>query len=227
MFADRHEAGRKLAEAVAGLDLLDPLVLALPRGGVPVAYEVAKRLGAPLDLLVVRKLGAPGHRELALGAIVGGAAPQTVFNEEVVSVMRPSPEYLEGEIAAQRAELARRRRAYTGDRPEPDVAGRTVVLVDDGVATGASARAALLGLKQAGAGRVVLAVPVGPPEVLEQLGEVADEVVCPLAPHRFRAVGEWYGDFRQTEDEEVVALLAQAKRTETRVRPLRSGGLQS
>ena len=212
MFADRHEAGRKLGEAVARLDLADPLVLALPRGGVPVAYAVAQRLGAPLDILVVRKLGAPGHRELALGAIVGGAAPQTVFNEDVMAMMRPSPQYLDTEIAGQRAELARRRRAYAGDRPEPDVSGRTVVLVDDGVATGASARAALRGLRQAGVARLILAVPVGPPEVIAQLREAADEVVCLLIPERFRAVGEWYVDFAQTEDEEVVALLAQARR---------------
>ena len=212
MFADRHEAGRKLGEAVARLDLTDPLVLALPRGGVPVAHAVAQRLGAPLDILVVRKLGAPGHRELALGAIVGGAAPQTVFNEDVMAMMRPSPQYLDTEIAGQRAELARRRRAYAGDRPEPDVSGRTVVLVDDGVATGASARAALRGLRQAGVARLILAIPVGPPEVIAQLREAADEVVCLLIPERFRAVGEWYVDFAQTEDEEVVALLAQARR---------------
>ena len=212
MFADRHEAGRKLGEAVARLDLAEPLVLALPRGGVPVAYEVARRLMAPLDILVVRKLGAPGHRELALGAIVGGAAPQTVFNEDVVAAMRPSAEYMATEIAEQRTELARRRQAYTGGRPEPDLNGRTVVLVDDGIATGASVRAALLGLKQAGVARLVLAVPVGPPEVIEQLREAADEVVCLLTPERFRAVGEWYADFGQTEDEEVVALLGQARR---------------
>ncbi len=212
MFADRHEAGRRLGEAVARLDLAEPLVLALPRGGVPVAYEVARRLMAPLDILVVRKLGAPGHRELALGAIVGGAAPQTVFNEDVVAAMRPSAEYMATEIAEQRTELARRRQAYTGGRPEPDLNGRTVVLVDDGIATGASVRVALLGLKQAGVARLVLAVPVGPPEVIEQLREAADEVVCLLAPERFRAVGEWYADFGQTEDEEVVALLGQARR---------------
>ena len=212
MFADRHEAGRKLGEAVARLDLAEPLVLALPRGGVPVAYEGARRLMAPLDILVVRKLGAPGHRELALGAIVGGAAPQTVFNEDVVAAMRPSAEYMATEIAEQRTELARRRQAYTGGRPEPDLNGRTVVLVDDGIATGASVRAALLGLKQAGVARLVLAVPVGPPEVIEQLREAADEVVCLLTPERFRAVGEWYADFGQTEDEEVVALLGQARR---------------
>lgn len=207
MFADRREAGRRLGEAVAGLDLVDPMVLALPRGGVPVGYEVAARLGVRLEVLVVRKLGAPGHPELAMGAIVGGARPQTVFNDSVMAALRPTPGYVEAEIAAQRTELERRRRAYTGDRPDPDVEGRTVVLVDDGLATGASARAALLGLRQAGAARLVLAVPVGPPDVVADLETVANAVLCLSVPSAFQAVGQFYLDFGQTGDDEVMALL--------------------
>jgi len=205
MFADRREAGRKLGEVVAGLKLDDPLVLALPRGGVPVGFEVAQRLGAPLDVLLVRKLGTPGQRELAMGAIVGGASPQVVFNDAIIAESRISPRTIDAEITAQRAELERRRRAYGGH--DVPVSGRTVVLVDDGVATGASARAALLGLRQAGAARLVLAVPVGAADAIATLGKLADEVVCLLIPDRFQAVGEWYGRFDQTSDEEVMALL--------------------
>lgn len=205
MFADRREAGRKLSEVVAGLKLDDPLVLALPRGGVPVGFEVAQRLGAPLDVVLVRKLGTPGQRELAMGAIVGGASPQVVFNDAIIAESRISPRTIDAEITAQRAELERRRRAYGGH--DVPVSGRTVVLVDDGVATGASARAALLGLRQAGAARLVLAVPVGPADAIAMLGKLADEVVCLLIPDRFQAVGEWFGRFDQTSDEEVMALL--------------------
>lgn len=208
MFADRREAGRRLGDALAGLDLADPLILALPRGGVPVAAEIAQRLAAPLDVLVVRKLGTPGQPELAMGAIVGGPEPQTVYNDEVIAALHVSPARLATEIATQRAELRRRRAAYAGDRADVPVAGRTVVVVDDGVATGASARAALQGLRQAGAGRLVLAVPVGPAEVVAQLRELADDVVCLIEADRFGAVGAWYVDFGQTGDDEVVALLA-------------------
>ncbi|MFD2648273.1 phosphoribosyltransferase [Devosia albogilva] len=211
MFADRVAAGKALAEAVAQLRLTDPLVVALPRGGVPVGHEVAQRLGAPLDVLIVRKLGAPGHAELAMGAIVGGAAPQTVFNPEVMESLRPSPEHVEAEIRREQAELARREAVYAADHPPLDVHGRTVVVVDDGLATGATAEAALRGLRQAGAAKLVLAVPVGAAEAVNRLEAVADTVVCLSVPFRFEAVGQWYSDFRQVSDEEVIALLRSRK----------------
>lgn len=211
MFADRSAAGRALAEAVARLRLNEPVVVALPRGGVPVGQEVAKRLGVSLELLIVRKLGAPGHPELAVGAIVGGAVPQTVFNPEVMEALRPSPEHVEAEIRREQAELARREAVYAGDHPPLDVRGRTVVVVDDGLATGATAEAALRGLRQAGAAGLVLAVPVGAAKAVNRLEALADTVVCLSVPFRFEAVGQWYGDFRQVSDEEVIGLLCSRK----------------
>lgn len=211
MFADRGAAGKALAEAVAQLRLTDPLVVALPRGGVPVGHEVAQRLGVPLELLIVRKLGAPGQAELAMGAIVGGMAPQAVFNPEVMEALRPSPEHVEAEIRREQAELARREAVYAADHPPLDVHGRTVVIVDDGLATGTTAEAALRGLRQAGAAKLVLAVPGGAAEAVRRLEGVADTLVCLSVPFRFEAVGQWYGDFRQVSDEEVIALLRNRK----------------
>ena len=211
LFADRRDAGRRLADAVARLQLADPLVLALPRGGVPVAFEVAERLRAPLDLLLVRKLGAPGQPELGIGAVVDGLAPQVVLNDEAVADTSASPEYIEAETSAQLAELERRRRAYLGERRPPDVSGRVVVLVDDGVATGGTARVGLRALRRAGAGRLVLAIPVAPRDVLAALREEADDVVCLATPTPFLAVGFHYVGFDQTTDGEVVALLAAAR----------------
>lgn len=206
-FHDRREAGRLLGALLggyAGRD--DVLVLALPRGGVPVAWEVAAALGAPLDVLVVRKLGAPGHEELAMGAIAGGGA--LVLNEDVLSALRPGRRTLARIVAAEGRELARRERLYRGDRPAPAIEGRTVIVVDDGLATGATMRVALSALRGAGAGRVVVAVPVAPSESREELAREADEVVCALTPRPFGSVGRWYVDFGPTSDDEVRRLLA-------------------
>ena len=208
MFADRSDAGRQLAAAVARLPLADPIVLALPRGGVPVASEVARALHAPLDLLIVRKIGAPGREEYGIGALVDGDDPQVVFNDEAMALFQPSPDYIAAETARQIAEIERRRAAYLGDRPPLPVKDREVVLVDDGIATGGTARAALLALRKGGAKRIVLAVPVAPADTIASLGKEADDVVCLAMPDRFYAVSQHYEDFEQTTDEDVIRLLS-------------------
>jgi putative phosphoribosyl transferase len=210
VFADRREAGRQLAAALAAFKDARPIVLALPRGGVPVAFEVAQALGAPLDVALVRKIGAPGQSELGLGAIVDGADPQMILNEEVVRLVRPKPGYLQSEQARQLRELERRRRLYRGGRPAPAVEGRTIIVVDDGIATGGSAKAVLRALSAQHAGKLVLAVPVAPADTLETLSSEADEVICLATPDPFFAVGEHYADFAQTTDQEVVNLLQRA-----------------
>ena len=206
MFADRRDAGRRLAvlvrEAVPPSEA--PVVLGLPRGGVPVAAEVAAALGAPLDVFVVRKLGVPGQEELAMGAIASGGV--RVLNTEV-----DAPQDVVAEVQRrEQAELERRERRYRGDRPAPDVAGRTVVVVDDGVATGSTARVAAEVTRLRGARRIVLAVPVGPPDVAERFASVVDEVVCLVRPRGFRAVGAAYDSFEATSDEEVEEILQAA-----------------
>jgi putative phosphoribosyl transferase len=211
MFADRREAGQRLAAAVAALRLERPLVLALPRGGVPVGFEVAQRLRAPLDIVLVRKLGAPGQPEFGIGALVEGEPPQVVLNAAVMADLHLSESHIAAETERQRGELERRRQLYRGAVPAPSVVGRTIVLVDDGVATGSSAQAALQGLRQAGAGRLVLAVPVGAADALARLEALADEVVCLITPVDFQAVGQWFANFGQTDDEEVIQLLAAAR----------------
>jgi putative phosphoribosyl transferase len=208
-FADRAAAGQVLAEklaAYAGQD--DVIVLALPRGGVPVAYEVALALRAPLDVFLVRKLGAPGHEELAMGAIASGDV--VVMNDEVIKSMNVSDEVVEATIAGQRLELARRESAYRGDRSPIDVAGRTVILIDDGLATGSTMRAAVTALRRQHPERIVVAVPIGAPSTCAEFRSIADEVICAVSPEPFRAVGMWYDDFTQTRDEEVSDLLARA-----------------
>ena len=210
MFADRREAGRKLAAELARHDLPDPVVLALPRGGVPVGYEVARALGAPLDIIVVRKLGAPGQPELGIGAVVDGDHPLGVLNQDMVESLVVPPEYLEREVTAQLAEIRRRQAAYRGGRAPIPVAGRTAIVVDDGLATGGTMRAALRSVRRAGPARLVLAVPVAPPDALATLAAEVDETVCLATPEYFGAVGYFYRDFAQTSDEEVIRLLASA-----------------
>jgi putative phosphoribosyl transferase len=210
-FRDRREAGRRLAERLtdyAGRP--DVLVLALPRGGVPVAYEVARALGAPLDVFLVRKLGVPGREELALGAIATGGV--RLLNEDVVRALRIPPEVIDEVEAAERAELARREREYRGERPAPDLRGRTVILIDDGLATGASMRAAVAALRQGRPARIVVAVPLAAPSTCEEFRDEVDEVICARTPEPFFAVGLWYEDFAQTTDDEVRDLFRRATR---------------
>lgn len=208
-FADRHAAGQALADRLEELDLDDPVVLALPRGGVPVAYEVAERLDAPLEVVVARKLGAPGQPELGIGAVAEGGEP--IFDETLVARLRLDDDAVAELVAAERAELDRRVRHYRADRPLPELAGRDVVVVDDGLATGVTARAALGALRGHGPGRLVLAVPVGAPSSVDTLRLTADEVVCLHTPRAFAAVGQWYDDFSQTDDDTVVDLLSRAR----------------
>ena len=212
-FRDRSDAGQVLAGRL-GDYAGDPsvIVFGLPRGGVPVAYEVARSLGAPLDVFLVRKLGVPGHRELAMGAIASGGVQ--VLNRSVIDHLGITAEQVE-EVARQEAKvLADREREYRGDRPPVEISGRTVVLVDDGLATGASMRAAVAATRNQGPERIVVAVPVAARETCAAVEAEADEVVCALTPDPFYAVGLWYDDFSQTTDEEVRALLAQSARGE-------------
>jgi predicted phosphoribosyltransferase len=187
--------------------LPDGVVLALPRGGVPVAYEVARALGLPLEVFVVRKLGVPNHEELALGAIASGGV--RVLNRQVIASLAISDEVVEAVTAEELDELARREHLYRDARPPLDLRGRTVLLIDDGLATGSTMRAAVAAAREHGAARIVVAVPVAPPDTCATLAGEADEVICPLRPRDFNAVGEWYDDFAQTTDEEVRALLAE------------------
>lgn len=206
LYTDREEAGRKLAVALRDLELDDPLILGLPRGGVPVAREVADELDAPLDVLVVRKIGAPGHAEYGIGAI--GEEDVEVLDDDAMRALRLDRTDLETTIARERTELQRRVQRYRGDRAPTQLRDRTVVIVDDGLATGNTARAAVAVVRQRGAGRVVVAVPVGAPQSVDDLRRLTDDVVCPHAPTSFRAVGSWYGDFHQVTDEEVQSHLA-------------------
>jgi putative phosphoribosyl transferase len=206
-FLDRTEAGRALASALTPYRA-DPaaLVLALPRGGVPVGYEVASALGLPLDVLVVRKLGMPSQPELAMGAVASGGA--FVLNEDVVRYLPLGSDAVERVKALELQELARREKSYRGNRPALQLSGRTGILVDDGLATGATMEAAVRALRSLGAGRIVVAVPVASIEARERIAAVADEVVCLQTPPFFSAVGQWYERFDQTDDDEVRELLA-------------------
>lgn len=207
IFADRADAGRQLAERLATMRIEAPVVLALPRGGVPVGYEIAQALRAPLDVLLVRKIGAPGHEEFALGALVEAEQPIVVLNEDVPARFMS---HVQAEAARQAKELERRRHTYRGGRALISVASRTAIVVDDGIATGATFRAALEAVKQMDAAKVIAAIPVSPPESLPAIEALADEILCLAAPERFQAVGQHYGDFSQTSDEEVVDLLMRA-----------------
>ena len=206
-FRDRRDAGGQLATRLQTEDLDDPVVLALPRGGVPVAFEIAGTIGAPLDVLVVRKVGAPNHAEFGIGAIAEGGI--TVRDEAAMRMVGASEQRFEEIADRERAELARRVQLYRGDRLLPDPAGHDVVLVDDGLATGVSAEAAIVAMRAREARRVVLAVPVSAADTAIRLAEHA-EVICLVTPMRFSAVGEWYDDFGQTSDNEVLDLLARA-----------------
>jgi putative phosphoribosyl transferase len=208
-FRNRQQAGRQLAERLrdyGGRD--DVVVLALPRGGVPVAAEVARELDAPLDVFVVRKVGVPGHEELALGAIASGGV--LVLDDELVRRLGIDRALLERVIGREVRELERREDAYRGSREPPDLEGKTVILVDDGLATGSTMRAAALAVRRFNPARIVVAVPVASKETCDQFRDVVDEVVCDITPRPFRAVGLWYEDFSQTSDDEVRELLHEA-----------------
>jgi putative phosphoribosyl transferase len=208
-FRDRADAGRELAaELTPYADRRDVIVLALPRGGVPVAFEVARALNAPLDVFLVRKLGLPGRPELAMGAIASGGV--RVLNEEVVRVLQVSDEVIDSVAVEEKQELERREHLYRGDRPAPAVHGRVVILVDDGLATGSTMRAAVAALRKQHPASIVVAVPVGARDTCAEFRGVADEVVCARTPDPFFAVGLWYTDFSQTTDEEVHDLLRRA-----------------
>ncbi|HEY3257780.1 MAG TPA: phosphoribosyltransferase [Gemmatimonadaceae bacterium] len=209
-FRDRFEAGRTLAGRLgkyAGRD--DVIVFGLPRGGVPVAFEVAHGIGAPLDVFIVRKIGVPWHEELAMGAIASGGV--RLIDENLVRQLGLTADDVEQVVEQEQRELERRERQYRGDRPFPDVTGRTGILVDDGLATGASMRVAVAALRQEHPARIVVAVPIAPPDTCATLREEADDVVCALTPEPFYAVGLWYKDFTQTTDEEVHDLLTESQ----------------
>lgn len=204
-FLDRRDAGRKLARPLSRYGGEAPVVFALPRGGVPVGYEVAKALGAPLDVLVARKLGAPGQPEFGIGAVAPGGV--RVLNEPAVARLGIPDEYLEGITARETAEVTRRLRHFRGDRPETPLAGRTAILVDDGLATGVTARAAVEALRLRNPGRIVLSAPVCAAQTATALEPEVDDLVCLQQPHDLGAIGFWYANFEQTPDEEVVRLL--------------------
>ena len=208
-FLDRHDAGRRLSEILTQYaSQPNLLVLGLPRGGVPVAYEVARALHAPLDVFIVRKLGFPGHPELAMGAIASGGV--RILDERLIDAHEIPDEEIERVTAAEQRELERREKSYRDDRPSPDVRGHTVILIDDGLATGSTMRAAVQALRQEGARRVVVAVPIAPPDTCDAMRHEVDDIICAITPEPFLAVGIWYADFSETTDEEVRDLLARA-----------------
>jgi predicted phosphoribosyltransferase len=206
IFADRADAGRQLAMRLSDFaNRSDVVVLALPRGGVPVAFEVARTLQAPLDIFIVRKLGVPGHEELAMGAIATGQV--RVLNDEVVAQLGIPDQIIDAVAAREQQELERRERLYRDNRPPIDVRGKTAILIDDGLATGSTMRAAVMALRRQQPARIVVAVPVGAPETCAEFESEADEVYCPHKPQRFMAVGLYYDNFSQTSDDEVCDLL--------------------
>lgn len=215
-FSDRSEAGRALAARLAEMKIADPVIFALPRGGVPVAAEIARALNAPLDLLLVRKIGVPWQPELALAAVVDGDDPQVVIDEEVQEQSGVSRTYIDGEAKEQLREIERRRAVYLQGRSPVAVENRTAIVVDDGIATGTTVRAALKALRRRKPARLILAVPVAPPETIDALAADVDQIVCLEQPSPFYAIGLYYIDFHQVSDEEVMAALAAAT-------PLRSG----
>lgn len=207
-FSDRADAGRQLAAAVKAKTYADPVVLALPRGGVPVGLAVARAIDAPLDLVLVRKIGVDFQPELAAAAVVNGDQPEIVVNEDVVKAARVSQDYLDAQVQAKLAEIATRRQLYLKDRARAAIKDRTAIIVDDGIATGASIRAALHAMRRKQPARLVLAVPVAPAETLRVLHDEVDDIICLAMPEPFYAIGAHYADFRQVSDDEVVAMLA-------------------
>ena len=206
-FNDRCEAGRKLAEALRHYRGKDAVVLALPRGGVPVAAEVAASLDAPLDLLLVRKVGVPWQPELAMGAVIDGDEPITVRNEDIIGLANVTDADFEAAAKAELAEIERRRKRYIGERPRPAIKDRVAIIIDDGIATGATVRAAIRGLRRKEPKKIVLAVPVAPPDTVDALRDEVDELVCLEAPEMFRAISLHYREFRQVSDAEVTRIL--------------------
>lgn len=209
-FTNRREAGRELAQAVTALAIDNPIVFALPRGGVPLGFEVAKLLKAPLDILLVRKISAPGHEEYGIGALVDGASPQVVIDEKIAQMVGADQAYIDREVQRQLEEVERRRAAY-GSGLAHSPLGRSVILVDDGIATGGTVKAALKALRKSGAARIILAVPVAPRSAIAELRQFCDDVICLAMPEPFYAVGAHYGDFTQTDDAEVIELLDRAR----------------
>src|SRR5687768_12161913 len=207
-FADRTEAGRMLGGALSDYaGRTDVLVLALPRGGVPVAYEIARALAAPLDIWLVRKLGVPGHEELAMGAMAG--TDTLVLNQEIIKLLDIDEASIDAAVDRERTELERRNKLYRRGMPAPDIQGKTIILVDDGLATGATVRAAIVSLREAGAAKIFVAVPVGSALACEKIRQEADDLVCLYTPEPFFGVGQWYDNFMETPDEEVLTLLRQ------------------
>jgi putative phosphoribosyl transferase len=211
LFSNRQEAGRRLAAELARFKNAQPVILALPRGGVPVGFEIALALDAPLDVVLVRKIGAPGMSELAIGAIVDGEQLDKIIDSKLVTELAVAQRYLDAEIARQAAEIERRRRVYFKGRAPVTVAGRAALVVDDGIATGATMRAALRAIRRRGPAKLVLAVPVAPGHTIEALRPEVDEIVCLATPEEFYAIGQFYADFRQLDDEAVVTLLDRAQ----------------
>lgn len=209
-YADRFEAGRALAELLSKRHLDKPVILALPRGGVPVAFEVARALNAPLDLVFVRKIGVPRIPELAAAAVVDGGEPELVINEDVLDETGMTRRDIERRMATELAEIDRRRKVYLAARSPVPLTGRSLVIVDDGLATGASMKAAVIALRRKAPKEIIVAVPVAPADTVREFESIADVIVCPLKPHPFHAIGAHYGDFHQLDDSEVVDLLDRA-----------------
>ncbi|WP_022947424.1 phosphoribosyltransferase [Methylohalobius crimeensis] len=210
-FTNREEAGRLLAARLEKFRDRNPVILALPRGGLPVGYEIATTLDAPLDIILVRKIGAPGSPELAAGAVVDGDHPELILNQEVISILNIPDDFLEDRKKQQLIEIERRRELYLAGRPPISVEDRTAIVVDDGVATGSTVRAAVHALKRRKPKQVVIAVPVAPPETARQLAQEADEVICLDTPDPFYAIGVFYQDFAQLTDEDVIHILKMAE----------------
>ena len=209
-FADRSDAGCRLAGKLTHLRERQPVILALPRGGVAIGFEIAQALDAPLDIVLVRKIGVPWQPELAVGAVTDGAAPETFIDRHLAATLDVPESYLQEETARQLSEIERRREIYCADRPRPEISGRTAIAVDDGIATGATMRVALQAIRRQDPAHLVLAVPVAPPDTLAALGTAADETVCLETPIGLGAIGFYYRDFHQLTDAEVTDLLARA-----------------